>query len=83
MKMKKCLICGNPIDPFMSFGKMPIANGFLNKEEFKEEYFFELQVAHCVKCNMVQLIEQPEREKMFNEKLCFLFRNFEANGVAF
>ena len=83
MKMKKCLICGNPIDPFMSFGKMPIANGFLNKEEFKEEYFFEMQVAHCVKCNMVQLIEQPEREKMFNENYAFYSGTSKLMGLHF
>ena len=42
MKMKTCLICGNPIEPFMNFGRMPIANGFIKKEEFKDEYSFEM-----------------------------------------
>ena len=69
--MKTCLICGNPIDPFISFGKMPIANGFIRKEEFAREYFFEMKVAHCSQCNMVQLIDQPEREQMFNENYAF------------
>ena len=27
------------IKPFMTFGKMPIANGFLNKEDFEKEFF--------------------------------------------
>ena len=69
--MKICLICGNPIEPFISFGKMPIANGFIRKEEFAKEYFFEMKVAHCSRCNMVQLIDQPEREQMFNENYAF------------
>ena len=29
--MMKCKITGKEIKPFISFGKMPIANGFLNK----------------------------------------------------
>ena len=29
----------------MSFGRMPIANGFLTAEEVSEEYFFELAPA--------------------------------------
>jgi len=68
---KKCLICETPITPFMSFGKMPIANGFLTSEQFPTEYFFEMQVAHCPKCGMFQLTEQPDREKMFNENYAF------------
>ncbi len=69
--MHKCLICKSNIEPFISFGKMPIANGFLSKEQFVNEYYFELQVAFCSACGMVQLVEQPEREKMFNEHYAF------------
>jgi len=45
----------------MSFGRMPIAN----------EYFFELQVAFCSDCGMVQLAEQVEPGKMFHENYAF------------
>ena len=38
-----CRICGTALEPFMSFGEMPIANGFLTPAEFKSEYFFELK----------------------------------------
>jgi methylation protein EvaC len=69
--MKKCLICDSSINPFLSFGKMPIANGFLKEEEFANEYFFELRVGFCEKCKMVQLLEQPDREKMFHENYAF------------
>src|SRR3989441_6532686 len=64
--MSKCLICQAETEPFMSFGKMPLANGFLASDQFRNEYFFELEVAFCPSCCMVQLTEQPEREKMFN-----------------
>ncbi len=69
--MTKCLICQNSVEPFISFGRMPIANGFLTQEEFSKEYFFELRVAYCPVCGMVQLVEQPQREKMFNENYAF------------
>jgi len=59
------------IEPFMSFGRMPIANGFLSPAQFAHEYFFELQVAFCPECGMVQLAEQVKPEKMFHENYAF------------
>ena len=47
--MKKCFISDEIISPFMSFGQMPIANGFLSKDQFKDEYFFEMEVAFAEK----------------------------------
>ena len=35
---RKCRICYKTISPFMTFGKMPIANGFLKKEDFEKEF---------------------------------------------
>jgi methylation protein EvaC len=55
----------------MSFGRMPIANGFLSPAQFMDEYFYELQVAFCSDCGMVQLVEQVEPEKMFHEEYAF------------
>lgn len=69
--MKECLICNSPISPFISFGKQPIANGFLTEEQFKDEYFFDMEVAFCENCCMVQLMNQPDREKMFHENYAF------------
>lgn len=69
--MSKCLICEAAYEPFISFGKQPIANGFLSKENFAKEYFFEMKVGYCAKCGMVQLVEQPDREQMFNENYAF------------
>ena len=69
--MANCLICENPIEPFLSFGKMPIANGFLTPEQFGDEYFFDLAVAHCSRCSMVQLTELVDRERMFHENYAF------------
>jgi methylation protein EvaC len=69
--MPQCLICKTDFEPFLSLGKMPIANGFLTPEQFGEEYFFQMQVAHCPNCNMVQLTEQPDREMMFHDNYAF------------
>ena len=35
----KCKITKKNIKPFMSFGKMPIANGFLQKNTLKKSFF--------------------------------------------
>ena len=66
-----CRVCGNEISPFMSFGKMPIANGFLNEIDFKNEYFFEMKPSFCENCFAFQLIDQPDAPMMFNENYPF------------
>ncbi len=71
MTERKCIVCSSPIEPFMSFGRMPIANGFLSAGQFADEYFFELKVGFCSKCTMVQLTEQVDREKMFHDEYAF------------
>ncbi len=53
----KCVVCQTEYEPFMSFGRMPIANGFLLTEEFPTAYFFELKVGFCHNCAVVQLAE--------------------------
>jgi methylation protein EvaC len=64
-------VCQSAIEPFISFGPMPIANGFLREEEFAGEYFFELAAGFCPVCHMVQLIEQPDRARMFHDQYAF------------
>lgn len=69
--MSKCLICENEYQPFVDFGDMPIANAFAKEGELDNEYTFPMRVGFCEKCNMVQLVEQPERERMFHENYAF------------
>jgi hypothetical protein len=40
----KCKITNKTIQPFMSFGKMPIANGFIEKKKFFRRIFFQYEV---------------------------------------
>ena len=67
----KCKITGKKIIPFMSFGKMPIANGFLNKNDFKKEFFYELKVGFSEKFSLFQLDEYPSIKKMFHKNYPF------------
>src|SRR6185437_12527338 len=66
-----CRVCGAHLTAFMSFGRMPIANGFLKSEEIQSEYFFELAPAFCEPCGMFQLVEQPSPDKMFHGRYAF------------
>lgn len=69
--MYNCLICGAGYEPFLSFGRMPIANGFLTPDRFNDEYFFELKVGFCERCRMVQLADLVEPSRMFHEAYPF------------
>jgi methylation protein EvaC len=69
--MAKCLICDSNFDPFVDFGNMPIANAFKTKEDVQKEYMFHMKVGFCSVCNMVQLVEQPDRKKMFHDNYAF------------
>ena len=69
--MRPCAVCQNPVEPFLSFGRMPIANGFLTEAQFAGEFFFELMVGFCARCCMVQLTERVEREKLFHGNYAF------------
>jgi methylation protein EvaC len=64
---------------------MPLGNGFLLPEQFDREYHFNMKVAFCAACGMVQLVEQPDRERMFHDQYAFfsgtsvyMARHFEA-----
>lgn len=74
-----CLICSTSIEPFISFGKMPVANGFLCSDQFFQEYFFNLEAAFCPTCGMVQLTELVDREKMFHANYAFF--SSTSNGM--
>jgi len=89
--MKNCLICNSDVKTFIDLGQQPIANGFLLEPQFKNEYFFKMEVGFCPKCKMVQLLEQPDREQMFHENYAFFsstsnymkehFKNFASSII--
>ncbi len=67
----KCKITNKPIQPFMNFGKMPIANGFIEKENFQKEFFFNMEVGFNEDLSLFQLNDHPKPEKMFNKNYPF------------
>lgn len=69
--MCKCLVCGNMAERVISFGDMPIANGFLSEDMFEKEKFYPLEVGFCPTCSMVQLTELVDKEDMFNENYAY------------
>jgi methylation protein EvaC len=75
--MSGCRVCGSAIEPVIDFGRMPLANGFLDADQFAAEYFFNLAAAYCPRCTLVQLVEQPPPGRMFNHRYPF----FTASSV--
>ncbi len=69
--MVNCRNCNYNLFEFMTFGKMPIANAFVEKNEFKKEYFFELAPTYCPACSLFQLKYQPNPNKLFHDNYAF------------
>ena len=67
----KCKFCQNKLKPFMSFGKMPMANGFLKKKDFKKEFFYKLEVGFCKKDYLFQVNNHPRSPHIFNNQYPF------------
>jgi len=67
----KCKITKKKIEPFMSFGNMPIANGFVKKDDFKKEFFFKMEVGFSNELSLFQLNDHPKPESMFNDQYPF------------
>ena len=66
-----CRVSGDPLELVVDFGRQPLGNGFLNQEDFKNEYFFNMQCGFTEKSKMFQLINQPNPEIMFHENYAF------------
>lgn len=66
-----CRICQSEATKFLDLGNQPIANGFLTPDQFQSEHFYNLSVAFCSNCLMVQLVDQPDPSKMFHNNYAF------------
>ena len=78
-----CKITNSILNPFMSFGKMPIANGFIDKNDFEKKFFFNLEVGFSDKCSLFQLNEHPKPEQMFNINYPFFTGSSESMKIHF
>ena len=71
MRINNCRFCDQDIKSVISFGKMPIANGFIDKKELDNEYFFNLEASYCTNCSLFQLIEMPDPKMLFNQNYAY------------
>ena len=69
--MKNCKVTSEKLVSIMSFGDMPIANGFIDKDKFEKEFFFEMEIGFNEKLSLFQLIDHPKPEAMFNKNYPF------------
>ena len=67
----KCNITNKEVEEIMSFGKMPIANGFLHDKDKFKEFFYEMTVGLSPEIGLFQLTNFPKVEMMFNDKYPF------------
>jgi hypothetical protein len=62
-----CRVCGSHnLEIYLNLGDQPWCNGFLTKEQFKEEKKYPLQVALCHDCFTSQLNYTIPKENMFS-----------------
>ena len=66
-----CKVTKKKLKPFMSFGKMPIANGFIKKKDIKKEFFFNMEVGFSKDVSLFQLNDHPKPKMMFNKNYPF------------
>ena len=59
------------LKPVINFGKMPIANAFLTKEQFKNEYFYNMVLGYDSETKAIGLVNKVPPEKMFHENYAF------------
>lgn len=64
----QCRLCGYALEEFISFGQQPMANAFLEPEDFDSEFFYRLAVGVCRACTLVQLIDEVPNDRMFHKE---------------
>ena len=63
-----CRICkSSDLKTFLKFGDMPLAGGFIKKEELSKEKKFPLTVAFCENCKETQILETVSSTTLFKD----------------
>ncbi len=63
-----CRICkSKDLVKFLSFGEMPLAGGFIKRDEIKNEKFYPLDVYFCRNCKEVQLLDIVPADTLFKD----------------
>jgi len=66
-----CRVSSMPLTKIIDFGMQPLGNGFLEVKEYKNEYFYPMEIGYSEVSMMFQLLEQPAPEQMFHEQYAF------------
>ena len=67
-KITSCRICGSKdLKKFLEFGNMPLAGGFIKKEDLLKENTFPLTVVFCEKCKETQILETVSSTTLFKD----------------
>jgi methylation protein EvaC len=69
--VSSCLVCQHSLEPFLSFGRMPLADAFVDPARPTDEFFFTLAAALCERCGMVQLCERVPDAYMFHDAYAY------------
>ena len=80
---EKCRISGKRLKTIMDFGKQPLGNAFVSKEDFKKEYFYQMRVGFNNESKMFQLIKQPNPTKIFHENYAFFSSSSKNMAIHF
>ena len=65
---KTCRICkSKDLKIFLKFGQMPLAGGFIKKEDLSKEKTYPLTVVFCQKCKETQILETVSPETLFKD----------------
>jgi SAM-dependent methyltransferase len=67
-KITSCRICGSKdLKKFLEFGNMPLAGGFIKKEDLLKENTYPLTVVFCEKCKETQILETVSSITLFKD----------------
>ena len=73
-----CKYTSEDLPVIHSFGKMPIANNFLEKKDFSKEYFYDLEFSFSKSMCLFQINNYPDVRKMFHSNYSF-FSSLSSN----
>src|SRR3989338_11304070 len=59
------------LNPVIDFGRMPIANAFLDPDQFASEYFYDLVLGFDPKTKAIGLVNKVPLKKMFHDHYAF------------
>ena len=67
----KCRITNQNCKVVIDFGKMPLGNGFVNKQNFFKEEVFNLKAGFNKNLSLFQIAENPDPKRIFNKSYPF------------